>query len=53
MLDTNSKHIVADQMESDALFAVAQLVTVNDSIKHAADAFFGQVHSLIDAEAAA
>jgi hypothetical protein len=51
-LDVNSKHVVADQLESDALFAIAQLVTPTDSIKHAADAFFGLVHSQIDVEAA-
>lgn len=51
-LDAKSKHIVADQLESDSLYAIGQLVTVTDSLKHAADAFFDQVRSQIDVEAA-
>ncbi|MEX3629074.1 MAG: hypothetical protein VB138_05820 [Burkholderia sp.] len=50
-LDAEGKHIVSDQLEADMLFAVAQLVTPTDSIKHAADAFFGAVRSQIDVEA--
>jgi hypothetical protein len=51
-LDARGKHIVADQLESDMLFAIAQIITPTDSIKHAADAFFDQVRSQIDVEAA-
>lgn len=51
-LDARGKHIVADQLESDTLFAIAQIVTPTDSLKHAADAFFDQVRSQIDVEAA-
>jgi hypothetical protein len=51
-LTTPAKHIVATQLEADILFAVAQLVTPTDSIKHAADAFFAMVNSQIDVEAA-
>lgn len=51
-LDAKSKHLVATQLEADVLFAVAQLVTVTDTISHAADAFFAQVTSQIDVEAA-
>jgi hypothetical protein len=50
-LDAKSKHLVAAQLEADVLFAVAQLVTVTDTISHAADAFFTQVTSQIDVEA--
>ncbi|SAL47133.1 hypothetical protein AWB74_02107 [Caballeronia arvi] len=51
-LDSKGKHIVADQLESDTLYAIGQLVAVNDNLKHAADAFFDQVRSQIDVEAA-
>jgi hypothetical protein len=51
-LDARGKHIVADQLESDMLFAIAQIITPTDSLKHAADAFFDQVRSQIDVEAA-
>jgi hypothetical protein len=34
------------------VFAIAQIITPTDSIKHAADAFFDQVRSQIDVEAA-
>jgi hypothetical protein len=51
-LDAKGKHIVADQLEADMLFAIAQIITPTDSIKHAADAFFDQVRSQIDVEAA-
>lgn len=52
-LDAKSKHIVADQLENDTLFAISQIVTPSDSLRHAADAFFDQVRSQIDVEAAA
>lgn len=52
-LDAKSKHLVATQLEADVLFAIAQLVTVTPSLQHAADAFFAQVTSQIDVEAAA
>lgn len=51
-LDAKGKHIVTDQLESDMLFAIAQIITPTDSLKHAADAFFDQVRSQIDVEAA-
>jgi hypothetical protein len=50
-LDAKSKHLVATQLEADVLFAIAQLITVTDTISHAADAFFAQVTSQIDVEA--
>jgi hypothetical protein len=50
-LDAKGKHIVANQLESDMLFAIAQIITPTASIKHAADAFFDQVRSQIDIEA--
>lgn len=51
-LDARGKHIVADQLEADILFALAQIITPTDSLRHSADAFFDQVRSQIDVEAA-
>lgn len=50
-LDARGKHIVADQLEADILFALAQIITPTDSLRHSADAFFDQVRSQIDVEA--
>lgn len=52
ILDVKSKHVIADQLESDLKFALAQIVAVSDHLKHAAAALFDQLHSHIDNEAA-